>query len=129
MNGAESLVRTLTGGGVTVCFANPGTSEMHFVAALDRVPEMRCVLALHEAIATGASPVGSRVVQSTSCESISTLGTPDTENLIGTVSPGSKSATKGGFRSGLRQPPKTACRQAAGRSNASTPSLRLNGEP
>ena len=38
MNGAESLVRTLTGGGVTVCFANPGTSEMHFVAALDRVP-------------------------------------------------------------------------------------------
>src|SRR5204862_808201 len=37
MNGAESLVRTLVGGGVNVCFANPGTSEMHFVAALDRV--------------------------------------------------------------------------------------------
>ena len=37
MNGAESLVRTLVGGGVNVCFANPGTSEMHFVAALDPV--------------------------------------------------------------------------------------------
>ena len=37
MNGAESLVRTLVGGGVNVCFANPGTSEMHFVAALDRI--------------------------------------------------------------------------------------------
>ena len=44
MNGAESLVRTLVGGGVNVCFANPGTSEMHFVAALDRVEGMRCVL-------------------------------------------------------------------------------------
>ena len=44
MNGAESLVRTLTASGVTVCFANPGTSEMHFVAALDKVPEMRPVL-------------------------------------------------------------------------------------
>ena len=44
MNGAESLVRTLVGGGVDVCFANPGTSEMHFVAALDRVDGMRCVL-------------------------------------------------------------------------------------
>src|SRR5712691_13080788 len=41
MNGAESLVRTLVGGGVDVCFANPGTSEMHFVAALDRVEGMR----------------------------------------------------------------------------------------
>ena len=41
MNGAESLVRTLVGGGVNVCFANPGTSEMHFVAALDRVGEIK----------------------------------------------------------------------------------------
>jgi acetolactate synthase I/II/III large subunit len=46
MNGAESLVRTLVAGGVDVCFANPGTSEMHFVAALDRVEGMRCVLGL-----------------------------------------------------------------------------------
>jgi len=45
MNGAESLVRTLVGGGVHVCFTNPGTSEMHFVAALDKVEGMRCVLA------------------------------------------------------------------------------------
>ena len=50
MNGAESLVRTLVAGGVDVCFANPGTSEMHFVAALDAVPEMRGVLALFEGV-------------------------------------------------------------------------------
>jgi acetolactate synthase-1/2/3 large subunit len=55
MNGAESLVRTLLGGGVDVCFSNPGTSEMHFVAALDRVEGMRCVLALFEGVATGAA--------------------------------------------------------------------------
>ena len=55
MNGAESLVRTLVGGGVNVCFSNPGTSEMHFVAALDRVDGMRCVLALFEGVATGAA--------------------------------------------------------------------------
>jgi acetolactate synthase-1/2/3 large subunit len=55
MNGAESLVHTLVGGGVAVCFANPGTSEMHFVAALDRVPGMRCVLGLFEGVVTGAA--------------------------------------------------------------------------
>ena len=55
MNGAESLVRTLVAGGVEVCFANPGTSEMHFVAALDRVEGMRCVLCLFEGGATGAA--------------------------------------------------------------------------
>jgi acetolactate synthase I/II/III large subunit len=55
MNGAESLVRTLVSGGVTVSFTNPGTSEMHFVAALDRVDGMRCVLCLHENVATGAA--------------------------------------------------------------------------
>src|SRR5256885_1091447 len=53
MNGAESLVRTLVGGGVDVCFANPGTSEMHFVAALDRIDGMRCVLGLFEGVVTG----------------------------------------------------------------------------
>ena len=46
MNGAESLIRTLLAGGVNTCFTNPGTSEMHIVAALDRVTEMRCVLGL-----------------------------------------------------------------------------------
>ncbi|MFY7962251.1 MAG: thiamine pyrophosphate-binding protein, partial [Elsteraceae bacterium] len=55
MNGAEALVRTLLAGGVDTCFANPGTSEMHFVAALDRFPAMRCVLALFEGVATGAA--------------------------------------------------------------------------
>src|SRR5438094_300643 len=55
MNGAESLVRTLVQGGVNVCFANPGTSEMHFVAALDRVDGMRCVLGLFEGVVTGAA--------------------------------------------------------------------------
>src|SRR5262249_55126396 len=55
MNGAESLVRTLIASGVTVCFTNPGTSEMHFVAALDKVPGMRCVLGLFEGVVTGAA--------------------------------------------------------------------------
>lgn len=55
MNGAEALVRTLVGSGVDVCFTNPGTSEMYFVEALDRVSEMRCVLCLFENVATGAA--------------------------------------------------------------------------
>ena len=55
MNGAESLVRTLLAGDVNVCFTNPGTSEMHFVAALDKVPGMRCVLGLFEGVVTGAA--------------------------------------------------------------------------
>ena len=53
MNGAESLVRTLIKSGVEVCFTNPGTSEMHFVAALDHVDGMRCVLGLFEGVVTG----------------------------------------------------------------------------
>lgn len=55
MNGAQALIRTLVDSGVDVCFMNPGTSEMHFVAALDDVPEMRGVLALFEGVATGAA--------------------------------------------------------------------------
>src|SRR5438309_5427941 len=55
MNGAESLVRTLVVGGIETCFANPGTSEIHVVAALDRATEMRCVLALFEGVCTGAA--------------------------------------------------------------------------
>ena len=54
-SGAESLVKTLVDSGVDVCFANPGTSEMHFVAALDTNPEMRCVLGLFEGVVTGAA--------------------------------------------------------------------------
>ena len=55
MNGAQALVRTLADGGVEVCFANPGTSEMHFVASLDAVPELRAMLCLFEGVATGAA--------------------------------------------------------------------------
>ncbi len=55
MNGAQALLRTLVACGVDVCFMNPGTSEMHFVAALDDVPEMHGVLALFEGVATGAA--------------------------------------------------------------------------
>lgn len=55
MNGAQALIRTLVDSGVDTCFTNPGTSEMHFVAALDTVPEMRGVLALFEGVATGAA--------------------------------------------------------------------------
>ena len=55
MNGAQALIASLTGAGVDVCFMNPGTSEMHFVAALDSVPQMRGVLALFEGVATGAA--------------------------------------------------------------------------
>ena len=54
-NGAQALIRTLVDAGVTTCFTNPGTSEMHFVAALDSTPEMRGVLALFEGVATGAA--------------------------------------------------------------------------
>jgi len=55
MNGAHAMIRTLVDSGVDVCFMNPGTSEMHFVHALDDVPEMRGVLALFEGVATGAA--------------------------------------------------------------------------
>jgi acetolactate synthase I/II/III large subunit len=55
VNGAQALIRTLAGSGVQVCFANPGTSEMHFVASLDAVPELRGVLCLFEGVATGAA--------------------------------------------------------------------------
>jgi len=55
MNGAESLLTTLVNNGIEVCFANPGTSEMHFVAALDEVEGMRCVLGLFEGVLSGAA--------------------------------------------------------------------------
>ena len=55
MNGAQALMQTLADAGIEVCFTNPGTSEMHFVAALDSEPRMRAVLALFEGVATGAA--------------------------------------------------------------------------
>jgi acetolactate synthase-1/2/3 large subunit len=61
VNGAHALLGTLSANDVTVCFANPGTSEMHFVAALDDAPEMRGVLCLFEGVATGAADGFARV--------------------------------------------------------------------
>ncbi|RYF61802.1 MAG: acetolactate synthase large subunit [Comamonadaceae bacterium] len=55
MNGAEAMVRALVSEGVELCFANPGTSEMHFLEAMDAQPGLRSVLALHETVATGAA--------------------------------------------------------------------------
>ncbi|MBS1846957.1 MAG: acetolactate synthase large subunit [Actinobacteria bacterium] len=61
MNGAQALIRTLANCGVDICFMNPGTSEMHFVAALDSVPDVRAVLALFEGVATGAADGYARI--------------------------------------------------------------------
>jgi acetolactate synthase-1/2/3 large subunit len=60
-NGAQALMKTLVDAGIEVCFTNPGTSEMHFVAALDDEPKMRAVLALFEGVATGAADGYARV--------------------------------------------------------------------
>ncbi len=64
MNGARVLLDTLSANGITTCFANPGTSEMHFVAALDDVPAVRGVLCLFEGVATGAADGYARVTGS-----------------------------------------------------------------
>ncbi len=61
VNGAQALIASLVGAGVDACFMNPGTSEMHFVAALDSVPRMRGVLALFEGVATGAADGYARI--------------------------------------------------------------------
>jgi acetolactate synthase I/II/III large subunit len=63
MNGAEALARTLLGAGVDVCFANPGTSEMHFVSALDRVAGLRCVLGLAETVVAGCADGYARMAE------------------------------------------------------------------
>src|SRR5579863_2162532 len=67
MNGADSLVRTLLAGGVDTCFTNPGTSEMHIVAALDRESRMRCLLTLFEGVATGAADGYARMALKPAC--------------------------------------------------------------
>ena len=67
MNGADSLIQTLIGGGVEVCFANPGTSEMHLVAALDKRPEIRCVLGLFEGVVTAAADGYARMTGKPAC--------------------------------------------------------------
>ena len=67
MNGAESLVQSLVVGGVETCFANPGTSEIHLVSALDRLPEIRCVLGLFEGVCTGAADGYARMAEKPAC--------------------------------------------------------------
>lgn len=67
MNGAESLVRSLLAGGMETCFANPGTSEIHLVAALDQLPKMRCVLGLFEGVVTGAADGYARLAEKPAC--------------------------------------------------------------
>ncbi|WP_028357788.1 acetolactate synthase large subunit [Brackiella oedipodis] len=67
MNGAKSLVNTLLQAGVDTCFANPGTSEMHFVAALDQIPGMKCVLGLQENVVTGMADGYYRVTGKAAC--------------------------------------------------------------
>jgi acetolactate synthase I/II/III large subunit len=67
MNGAESLIRTLVNSGVDTCFANPGTSEIHIVQALDGIPEMRCVLGLFEGVVTGAADGHARMTGKPAC--------------------------------------------------------------
>jgi acetolactate synthase-1/2/3 large subunit len=67
MNGAQSLVQTLVNCGVEVCFSNPGTSEMHFVASVDSIPGMRPVLCLFEGVATGAADGYGRMAGKPAC--------------------------------------------------------------
>jgi acetolactate synthase-1/2/3 large subunit len=67
MNGAESLIRSLIAGGVDTCFANPGTSEINLVAALDQLPAMRCVLGLFEGVCTGAADGYARMTEKPAC--------------------------------------------------------------
>lgn len=67
MTGAEALVRTLIASGVELCLTNPGTSEIHFVAALDAQPEMRAVLGLFEGVVTGAADGYARMSGKPAC--------------------------------------------------------------
>ncbi|ATQ41755.1 acetolactate synthase large subunit [Caulobacter mirabilis] len=67
MNGADALITTLADNDVTACFANPGTSEMQFVSALDREPRMRSVLCLFEGVATGAADGYGRMAGKPAC--------------------------------------------------------------
>src|SRR5690606_27157491 len=63
MNGADIFCDTLLASGIDTCIANPGTSEMHFVAALDRKPAMRCVLGLSESVVTGIADGYARMAE------------------------------------------------------------------
>lgn len=66
-NGADLLCETLLANSISLCLANPGTSEMHFVAALDRQPAMKCVLGLFEGVVTGAADGYARMTDKPAC--------------------------------------------------------------
>ena len=66
-NGAETLVHTLLKNNVDVCFTNPGTSEMHFVAALDKITGIKCILGLFEGVVTGAADGYYRMTDKPAC--------------------------------------------------------------
>src|SRR5579872_1470024 len=91
MNGAESLVRTLVAGGIGPCFTNPGTSELHIVAALDRVTEIRCVLGLFEGVVTGAADGYARMSGKPACTLLH-LG-PGLSNSLGNLHNASRAQT------------------------------------
>jgi hypothetical protein len=65
--GAEAMVRALAEGGVEVCFANPGTTEMWLVGALDKTPAIRPVLGLHETVCAGAADGYGRMARKPAC--------------------------------------------------------------
>ncbi len=67
MTGAETIVHTLRAGGIDSCFANPGTSEIHLVGALDQTPEIRCILGLFEGVLTGAADGYARMAGKPAC--------------------------------------------------------------
>ncbi len=67
MNGAHALIETLIRSGIDVCFANPGTSEMQLVQAIDQVPGMRPILALFEGVVTGAADGYARIARKPAC--------------------------------------------------------------
>jgi len=67
MNGAETLIRGLVSAGVNTCFANPGTSEMHLVQAIDGVGDMRAILCLFEGVCTGAADGYARMQGTPAC--------------------------------------------------------------
>jgi acetolactate synthase-1/2/3 large subunit len=55
LNGAESLLNTAVGSGVRICFANPGTTELPLVTALDAATDIRAVLCLFEGVCSAAA--------------------------------------------------------------------------
>ena len=67
MNGAESMLETLINNGVEVCFSNPGTSEMHMVAAIGKTPGMRSILSLFEGVCSGAADGYGRMTGKPAC--------------------------------------------------------------